>query len=166
MTLFELLSKAQEFDNATEELDFDQVITTWDEIKTKVDDIYELLSKWEYEEKRHKDLAKEHAQAAKTLANKQASLKGYVESAMILNQADKLPGLKYQFKMSKLTSFKYPPEASFESLECYGNKYVKAEYTWRKQALKDDFKVGKLPENMDGIVQTFVKPSLRTGIKK
>lgn len=155
--LFTLLNDANMLDELGEEVE-----VVWSEVKQKVDYIYDLCSRWEYEAKRQKDIAKEFMQAAKVLENKRARLLAYVENAMIANNATKLPGERFSISVGMRTAYKYPEhEPVQDDLKEHPN-YVRQKLEWNKVALKEAFKAGQEKE----LVSEFKKPSLRLGVKK
>jgi hypothetical protein len=125
-------------------------------LRNKVDNCSHFVDEIEDRVKRHREYAKQHAEAARTLERQLAGFLDYISFTMRSGGFEKLPGTEFQISLRRSEETVLKREPSPEDFE-QAPEYVteKRSYSWKKTEIKAALKTGTFPLSCASLKENF-----------
>jgi len=161
-SLNQMLETLRHLEDNLAEMTPEEIKVLLGDIKTKVDNTQEIISRMEAEEARLKESATALTDRARDIKNTVTRIKNYCLFAMKADDTTELVGKHFDLKLYKRTTptvkdLNITPDMFLELNEIKDG-LVKREYSFNKRAMKDLFKTS--PELMDEYIFQKVSESI------
>jgi hypothetical protein len=156
MRLMDLVTILTAVDEGTYSLTTEQHVMLGQVLRSKVDNCSRFVDEIEDQVKRHREYAKQHAEAARTLERQLAGFLEYISFTMRSGGFEKLPGTEFQISLRKSEETKLDREPTAEDFE-QAPEYVteKRTYAWKKTEIKAALKSSTFPLSCASIQENF-----------
>jgi len=146
MRLLDLVTILTAVDEGTYSLTPEQHALLGQVLRSKVDNCSHFVDEIEDRVKRHREYAKQHAEAARTLERQLAGFLEYISFTMRSGGFEKLPGTEFQISLRKSEETNITREPTAEDFE-QAPEYVteKRSYSWKKTEIKAALKANSFP---------------------
>jgi uncharacterized protein YdcH (DUF465 family) len=164
--LYDLLQKLQENDNEFE-LSAEDFAQLNDDLKDKVDGIYEFYSRCEAEiERIDKDYIKPLQARKKAIQNSMDSLENWVIDTMVKNDFPLIHGQLMTIRLQERASIKVDDLELDQAFYLEHKDIVKRKYELDKKAIAENIKNGSVYEFARSVKNKFLKFQVKKGESK
>lgn len=156
MRLLDLVTILTAVDEGTYSLTPEQHVMLGQVLRSKVDNCSHFVDEIEDRVKRHREYAKQHAEAARTLERQLARFLEYIAFTMRSGGFEKLPGTEFQITLRKSEETNITREPTAEDFE-FAPDFVteKRSYSWKKTEIKAALKADNFPLTCASIKENY-----------
>lgn len=156
MRLLDLVTILSAVDEGNYSLTPEQHVQLGVVLRSKVDNCSHFVDEIEDRVKRHREYAKQHAEAARTLERQLSSFLEYIAFTMKAGGFEKLPGTEFVIALRKSEETNINREPTPEDFE-QAPEYVteKRSYSWKKTEIKAALKANNFPLTCASLKENF-----------